>query len=522
MNASLSPVSIANAPIGSGSLPPNSLTREDILGLCPPAGRYNEGATAPDVHAKLAAAFPVASRNHKINCTAYDRVFITSDIHSDFRKFVQMLKLNNLIETPIDPYAGNDIYEPALITDTRWTGGSRTLVIIVGDLVDGVRSVGPVKSELDDPRGSFELLLFSFIYNLRLKANREDSEILFTIGNHEHLTVIEPIHPDKYYEYVADNAKLFFSGNLAFTPGPRQGALLPFLNTSPYYMLHVHKDDVPEFACVHGAFHTKRTGAPTLPTLEIFQTRLNSGLEHLHTISRALSNDIDGPIWSRAYGSAPGMCDRMITPFPLVIVGHCPTMMTSKPISIMSSRPDIYGGCDLGEPVLGTTYMDNVNQVGCIVMDCHDHSHTGDGGPKLAFVDVGMGQGMRFPDYDEPPHKVTPINNRDRLAQMLLLKHNPARAERRYFNEIHRVASTGHTGLTAAGGFPGLDTNTALYQADLKPVTAPTPALSAAAIDGVNRPSGGGRHRKNNRRTYRAKKGSSRLRSRSRLHTRRV
>ena len=153
----------------------------------------------------------------------FDRIYVNSDIHSDYRNFINYLKNLNLIAIPdglnIYTVSANldtrdDIYDPRFITETRWLP-TNTLYIITGDLVDGKRTLS-----VDDPRGSFEILLHMFIYNLRLKALEINSDILFTIGNHDALTAIVhdsmSIYDDPengwslYGNEMSDDMKFFF------------------------------------------------------------------------------------------------------------------------------------------------------------------------------------------------------------------------------------------------------------------------------------------------------------------------
>lgn len=454
----------------------NDLTAADIEGFYTATRRYN-AANAPAIRAKLAAAYPPSTRNHRIDCTQYDRVFVTSDIHSDLRKFVQMLTLNGLMGTAIDPYAGDAIYDPALITDSVWTGGERTLIVIVGDIVDGKRTsgrdIGP-----DDTRGSFELLLFALLYNLRRKANRENSEIRFTMGNHEMSTIILPdlpYHTSMYDKYVTNEAKAFFSSNQN-----RIRAILPFLNTCPYYMLGFYRGDTNEMACVHGGFHRGPDDDVT-GDLETAQTAINGGAP-LNSLPEDLSNPA-GPLWNRTYNQVDGFCEHIASPYPFIIVGHCPTMLangsTESRTSYLTKTKGTYAGCD--SEIIGTA-GDIPNRVGCVVLDCQgDHDLAA---PKLAFVDVGMSRGQRWPSI--PSHGIVEIPNRNRPAQMLLLTHDPLLVEDRYFNRIDRVASVGHTGFAVSGAD---DTNTLLYQAAPKPVP-PQGVQGFVGSPGVNNGNG--------------------------------
>ena len=140
---------------------------------------------------------------------------------------------------------------------------------------DGKRVPGElVYNEVEDPKGSFELLLFCLIYNLRVKANKVGSEVLFNIGNHEWMTVIDPpeysSRSSAYNQYVTTTAQKFFKNILI-----RQEALGPFLNTSPYCMLGFYNGTKREMASVHGGLHS--VSENHTDALEKFQEQIDSG-----------------------------------------------------------------------------------------------------------------------------------------------------------------------------------------------------------------------------------------------------
>ena len=409
----------------------------------------NESKLAEMIFQKLSDAFPIKTRNHKIDAKKYDRVFITSDIHADLRKFVQMLTLNNLMSTTINPYDTanpNSIYDSNLIARSEWTGGSRTLLVIVGDLVDGkrefkknvVRTTGGVEqsfpeyvvNSVDDPRGSFEFLLFALLFNLRLKANLVESEILFTIGNHEYDSIINPV-PEIYTTYVTAEAKSFFGGQR-----PRKFTIMPFLRTSPYFMLNFYSDGVPEVACVHGGFHNNSTHL--FGRIEQAQSEINNASEDRDFLQSTYEFEKAG-LNTRTYAETPtGECTKVPeSGFPLVVVGHCPTTFNSRPSTIISAGGH-YEGCDFDEGD-----RDDSAKVGCVVLDCVGP----DGGPSLAFVDTAMTKGYRRPTTSDTRE----IDNSTRYCQMLLLTHDPALRGPRYFNKIERVTRSGESGLASSG-----------------------------------------------------------------------
>ena len=67
-----------------------------------------------------------------------------------------------------------------------------TMLMITGDLVDGMRVDPRGSRTVDDQRGSYEMLLHILIFNLRIDARERNSDVLFTIGNHDLYSVLLP------------------------------------------------------------------------------------------------------------------------------------------------------------------------------------------------------------------------------------------------------------------------------------------------------------------------------------------
>ena len=378
--------------------------------------------------------------DHRISCKDYKTVWVTSDIHEDFRKFVQMLIQYGLIETDIDPYKGDDIYKPELIGDAKWKGGSNALLVVIGDLVDGRRQYGISENHSDDPRGSFEFLLHAFLYNLRLSALENQSDVLFTIGNHDLHTVIAEklfgMNDVLYDTYVSRNAKQFFISHKN-----RREALLPFYNISPYYILSMVNGDTKEVAFVHGGLHGQYGGSVFANQVEAFQEKINNSSAKLQDIitdsDLPNSNNQEGPLWSRYYSQKEtGVCDTIQnTPFNFIIVGHCPTIIqTNGPRfkKLQTSNPKKYSKCDDG------VGKDSLDKIGCVMMDCEHHP------TKLAFVDVGLSKGQRLPTNE--------IDNSKRIVQILKLTHTRDDSSM-YYDVVEGVNSDG-TVVTLYDGVP--------------------------------------------------------------------
>ena len=343
-----------------------------------------------------AVPHPLKRADHIINCEDFNNIYFTSDIHSDYRKFIQILKSINMVRN-LDDYEesydvlnpanprNNDIYDLRIIEDVDWNLGEGVLLVIVGDIVDGKRDIG---QQVDDNRGNFEFLLLCFLYNLRIKARIQGSEILYTIGNHDFHTVIEnhsPIRSLFLGIYVTNEANIFFNNHIY-----RKRALYPFFDLNPYYLLTFNVGGVPQMGCIHAGFHRQTDAfgedAATRQLrfrIEALQMGINAGnrLDSITNLDFDLVrsgdglelNDIGGGLWARTYGfQGPargaadpvrrpgqplnmGSCNRLTAAdYPFIVVGHCPTTHTvDRPLDIMFYDQELpaaqrkYQGCSI-------------------------------------------------------------------------------------------------------------------------------------------------------------------------------
>lgn len=114
----------------------------------------------------------------------FERIFVTSDVHADLRKFVEILVSLGLVTEN----SGNSGTENEnkhrnrgdIVWDLEWNADD-TMLMITGDLIDGKRGHRMV----EDPRGSYEMLLHILLFNRRIGARARNSEVLFVIGNHD-------------------------------------------------------------------------------------------------------------------------------------------------------------------------------------------------------------------------------------------------------------------------------------------------------------------------------------------------
>ena len=368
---------------------------------------------------------------HAIDCRQYPTVYVTSDIHADLRKFVQMLQLAGLANIPVDPYNHDVIYERKVITDVEWTMGPNVLLVIVGDLLEGRRGE-PDKGnvmEVDDKIGSFELLLLSLIYNLGIDARMKGSNVLFTLGNHDIVSSSKIFYNDWMYKnFVTDAARKYF-GNY----DTRLNVFSKFLKTSPYFLITLLNNGVPEIGFVHAGLHRLNKGTgdleDLLPKLLPIQSTLDDDVStaSLSGIKGLDKKPDDGPLWTTAYSeTSEGVCDKLgDTFFRLLIVGHCRTDLKKRMSRIISNDRVMYAGCDHEELEHGEGPL-----YGCVVADCVG----ADGMPKLTYVDTGLSRAMR--------HKDSKVRNRDRIPQFLRLTHVEDGSDR-FYNRIEAVWGRG-------------------------------------------------------------------------------
>ncbi len=396
------------------------------------------------------------NKNHIIEGTKYEYIYATSDIHADFRKFAQILISSGLIDCPINPY--EDVYNSKIISESKWIK-ENTLFIIIGDLVDGKRDpyYDGVDGDVLDNIGSFELLLHLFIYNLRIKANEKNSNILFTIGNHDYYNLIDGKIDDAhepedllYYTYIHRNVKNFFTIDPTKPKdwiNERVDTLTPFYNLSPYLFLRIDNDDI---IFVHAGLHHNSKDVNTVELMLLNQIQLSinmMGLQQglINNDNLATAEEIFTTRFHREYGvnkdgtvdavKRKELCDTITNELGLnlLVVGHCPTIFNNiyNRIELDKKTNSTYKNCDTGN-----YGYDDEETKGCTFQDCTDK----DGIPRLIYVDTGSSLAFRNTDYTDDV-KVQSDNiksNKLRGVEILKLLHSDKIVSKRHFNVMHR------------------------------------------------------------------------------------
>ncbi len=385
--------------------------------------------------------FSTENRNTaRLNAESFKEVYVTSDIHSDLRKFIELLVNARLITIPagLNLYS-DDIYNPALYTNTVWNK-NKVALIILGDLVDGKRNDGKV----DDKKGSFELLLHIFLYNMRLKALDKESMLVFTFGNHDYHTCID-VSEYITNTYTPKELKKFFgitNEDKATWVTTRQNALLPFYEVHPLFLISIGYNGRHELYGIHGGFHTANKEI-IAPQLIAFQKQI-SAMNHETSLKTIMTNPAfdrsalfrktivtnedgaefaieDGGLWSRVYQDLDSceIIDGLAKNVVMIVVGHCPNIYdySYRQAQTMSENAALYAGCQ----------SNTDDGRGCVTLSC---SH------RLAHVDVAMSSAFHG-DLSKEEKEA-------RDAEMLVLKHDGLlKTDERYFNIVERFSKTG-------------------------------------------------------------------------------
>ena len=429
----------------------------------------------------------------EIEKTKYKKVYMTSDTHADLRKFIQLLIGSKLVKFN---HNNNDVtatvsreIEPQdkkyyaiqnwIMTNIEWVPTEPTLLVIVGDLVDGKR---PGVGQVNDTIGNIELLLHIFLYNLRIKALEKGSDVRFTIGNHDYTTVIKNnavqqyVHDFafRYYNTQADGLKYFpiaspstievaynninikdqttllkFKDLAVSANKKRSECLKPFYYCSPYFVLSI----AGEMICVHAGIHDPPSGTSTKDAIVELQTQITNAVKNpdFPTRFQGLLPDSNifekdsakSPIWSRWYAeTVPSIvCNQVVNKYKdhkMIVVGHCPTDGNFNFFNTIKSTTYDKKDKDDG-------HSDRCGKGGCVIIGCEDT----DKGPKLAFVDIGMGQAFGEDGRVENTHR----------AEFLCLSNDPAKStSARFYNTVARVqvggGKTGKTGRNAPDTAP--------------------------------------------------------------------
>lgn len=181
-------------------------------------------------------------------------IYVISDIHADFKRFLDFLELNQFI---ICDKNQKDI-------DCVWNPEKKKVILVIcGDFIDGFR--GRDNLHLGEHN---ELSLLQLIYNLRLDAINYNSFIFCTLGNHDYFSIHPMLdsngsHTYAYLDYIDTNSYNFYLGNSPFKDLKINEFDLVFM-TRAFYLSRFYSVGYPFFLKIndtifaHAGFHKNR------------------------------------------------------------------------------------------------------------------------------------------------------------------------------------------------------------------------------------------------------------------------
>lgn len=413
------------------------LTGPEVLSLVNMENADMKTATLDKIN-NASAFFRTLQESSVVNAKQYNTVYLTSDIHADYWNFLRILIRQGLVEIPHPELqqsileSPSDIYDTRIITDAIWRGGPNTLLVIIGDLVDGARNCN---SAVKDPNGFFEVFLMTFLYNLRFRASQQDSNILFTMGNHDFHTLYANTSLIKYVQhktlqnygfehnldaqcYIATSPPHY--GHILPALNERTRVLFPFFNCSPFLYLSIEAPRKRAILCTHGGFGSvhstdeQRQYYTRLQEQMLRTDNINTILPHDHDVQYILNSTNNNLLWNREYATNPNICPNVhAMGYDMVVVGHCPTdspmIRTGLFHSDRMKQGPNYDMCDRG----------------CVLVGCRNENQY----PGVSLVDITMSEA--FGDYLT---ESIPIR-----SEFLVLRHvEPYVEGQPYYNNIIR------------------------------------------------------------------------------------
>ena len=334
----------------------------------------------------------------------FGTVIVTSDIHADLLKFIQMLLSAGLVKCEdYEIRTPDDVYRA--VWWIEWVA-HETLLVITGDLVDGRRVTG---MQVTDKHGSYEMLLHILLFNLRIGARTKGSDLLFTIGNHDLRSILLPDQHEGWKIYTAPEHIEFAPTDVADTPWEcRAYMLAPFYLCSPYLMLRLGSalfmhggllDDLGKGDCVYRlALHAQANINAAMPNLPEVRAALVKYKEASDAQGCMYITDARGYVENDRADVCKDEATTSLTALgvSLVVVGHCVTHHYPHIVRDPECKAkDIDGTKD--------------SEVGCIAQ------YACKGGPRIVLVDIGLSECFRGPEHNQG-------SNANRQTEMLKME----------------------------------------------------------------------------------------------------
>lgn len=226
--------------------------------------------------APAAPAAPASPLSDRLTRPAADRVVAIGDLHGDLQATRGALRLAGAIDA-------ND----------AWIGG-KLVVVQTGDLID---------------RGDEDRAILDLTARLQAEAKKAGGELVLLSGNHELMNVAFD------FRYVTPGAFTSFhdvkpaspaiGSAIATLPDTRQGRAAAFAPGGPYATMLARRPivaKVGDSVFVHGGILPKHVTYG----LDRMSDEVASWMRGERSAPPAIVVAEDGPVWTRAYSTAPG------------------------------------------------------------------------------------------------------------------------------------------------------------------------------------------------------------------------
>ena len=292
------------------------------------------------------------------------KIYVLSDIHSDFPRFIQLLYNSNIIRFNTNNITQDFFHSLDILYDFEIID-KNFILIIAGDIINGKRPEYHIQT--DDITGDYELRLFIFLTNLKYKSQNYNSDILWSLGNHEYFSLIT--ETQDMLRFRCDKCLNFYKKDKN-----RINILLCFLLVSPYYFIILHHERLNKYILIcHAGLNNK---TDVLKYIDHQPENLYKKINNMDIlVTKAYSNDLDN------YDYDIKSLDTKICNFiknykyDMMIYGHC----TINIIDGLYNKQKHINGCKDKKCILGVCGDKNI-------------------GAKIVFVDIGL---SKFHDYDD-------------------------------------------------------------------------------------------------------------------------
>jgi len=292
------------------------------------------------------------------------KIYVLSDIHADFPRFIQLLYNSNIIRFNTNIITQEFFHSLDILYDFEIID-KNFILIIAGDIINGKRPEYYLQT--DDITGDYELRLFIFLINMKYKSQNYNSDVLWSLGNHEYFSLLT--ETENMTRFRCDKSLEFYK-----TDKNRVNILLCFLLVSPYYFLILHHEKLDKYILIcHAGLNDK---TDIIKYIDHQPENLYKKVNNMDIlITKSYYKDLNN--YNHNELSLNAKICKIVKKYKydMIIYGHC----TINNINELYNKQKHINGC---------------KDKKCILAICGDKNI----GAKIIFVDIGL---SKFNNYDD-------------------------------------------------------------------------------------------------------------------------